>query len=179
MNNKAFTLIELLVVVLIIGILSAIALPQYEKSVTKTRIMTGMPIGRALVTALDEYNMANSDGYTAVYDNLVLGVPPNFTDKDGNAYSNVTAGSELYYDAGKAGEKMFKIIAGGKVQDRYLLPNGKKIYINFYANNATADKNDGDFRGRIYCTGESNASAATAYCKAIGGVKDGNKYFLN
>ena len=56
---KGFTLIELLVVVLITGILSAIALPQYQKAVEKSRIMALVPNLRTLKDSLEMYYLAN------------------------------------------------------------------------------------------------------------------------
>ena len=59
MNKKAFTLIELLVVVLIIGILAAIALPQYEKAVYKSRLSEAMINIKTIENCFDEYVLTN------------------------------------------------------------------------------------------------------------------------
>lgn len=57
--KKGFTLIELLVVVLIIGILAAIALPQYEKTVEKSRAAEGALLLKSWVEATKIYALEN------------------------------------------------------------------------------------------------------------------------
>ena len=58
-SNKAFTLIELLVVVLIIGILAAIAVPQYQKAVSKARVTEAIIALRAITNAQEIYYLTN------------------------------------------------------------------------------------------------------------------------
>ena len=62
MKNKkraGFALIELLVVVLIVGILAAVALPQYEKAVWKSRSAKLQIWAKRLLDAEREFMAAN------------------------------------------------------------------------------------------------------------------------
>jgi len=59
-NNNGFTLIELLVVVLIIGVLAAIALPQYNKTVLKVKFSAIKTNARILYNSTQQYYLLNN-----------------------------------------------------------------------------------------------------------------------
>ena len=75
--HAGFTLIELLVVVLIIGILAAIAVPQYQKAVLKARASEALVQGKALLAAEQAYVLSNG-AMTMDLDALDVTLPENF-----------------------------------------------------------------------------------------------------
>ena len=80
-SKAAFTLIELLVVVLIIGILAAVALPQYRVAVAKSRYAKLKHMVRALAQAEEAYYLANGS-YATNMEDLDVEIPNGTLDSE-------------------------------------------------------------------------------------------------
>jgi len=76
-DNKAFTLIELLIVVLIIGILAAVAVPQYKKAVTKSKAMQGLTLIKEIAQGEELYYLEHGT-YPQEFEKLAWTLPQDF-----------------------------------------------------------------------------------------------------
>lgn len=158
--KKGFTLIELLVVVLIIGILAAIALPQYEKAVTKSRIATMLPLMRRWYDALAVYKMEHghygNDSEWPTSDNLGVSWPSDWN----TGVSDLEGWNDLWYCF--SNEEAY---GEGYCQTEWLGEDMVRIWM------FQPDTPDGysAFAGKRVC--EASTQKGKAICNSLGGKK--------
>ena len=172
-NNKAFTLVELLVVILIIGILAAIAVPQYQKAVMKANLHKGIPLVESLYQAQQAYALTHGDFATDI-DALDITIP-----KDSSCEKKHNENTSQYNcPFGTFG------LNSGKYAILYLDPNGNYVYIH-YLRDYTSYYNITLEKGKRYCWAKPANKIANEVCQSMGGTYVGsyasnwNYYELN
>ena len=109
MTHKGFTLIELMIVVAIIGILAAVAIPQYQNYVARAQVSEALVLASGAKTAIAEYRSTTGEWPYSVPDCSVSGLAlPGLCDLSGKYVEYV---HYAIVPSTTGGSEMFQIIA--------------------------------------------------------------------
>ena len=161
-----FTLIELLVVVLIIGILAAVALPQYERAVLKSRYGAMIPLIKSLAEAQESYFLANGQYATDLSD-LDVELPSSLTPITGTFFSfggtiYATEDRRIYVGLAMNNTTPFGV--------QFLFPEGYFGY-RIVFQNANSYLPSGVIKGGNYCI-ETYMGTYKKYCPWLSGSQE-------
>ena len=143
--QRGFTLIELLVVVLIIGILSAIALPQYNTAVEKSRMAEAFTNARVIIDSMNRAINERPNEYPNTRASLDVRLSGGTWNKSANVYT-----TDLF---------MYDLSKGDRLEITRKL-GGKESYLLTYFNNLSK------FPDEKNCT-PSGGSSAEKLCVAF------------
>lgn len=160
--NQGFTLVELLVVVLIIGILSAVALPQYTTAVEKARSAEALTLMSAIAGSAERYLLQKDEWpASAAFTKLDIEVPrvPDSTTAYGGKNFSVTMSPGT---SGATGNTFFitaeRSITNGKyyLQTELTDSNGvisikRRCCTSATPNAACSPATTGDDKATIFC----------------------------
>ena len=155
-----FTLIELLVVVLIIGVLAAIAVPQYQVAVMKSRVAQVLPFLAGIKTAQDAYYMANGK-YSDRWDELDVTVPAGATVRDCLATGDLHPSQCLDFPSGVSCEIRSAVDIIYCYNNDGMIP--KIGFIPTHAKTSEAGKGN-------FCIVPKTDDVRNKVCKALGGT---------
>ena len=166
--KKGFTLLELLVVVLIIGILAAIALPQYRIAVAKAKVASMLPLMRAWKDSYTQWKLVHGE----YYEGGSNGGYPTASELGINWPSDwLCPNNDKTYCYNDEWRCEINTGDNGDIQCHYK----EIIYVQMYQGDdvASCGLNSEPFSNKVICTAANSSTIGEKVCKSMGRLAEG------